>query len=148
MDNINFSIEISASPAKVWEKLWSEETYPIWTAAFDEGSRAKSDWLPGSRVLFLSGDGNGMIAEIDVVKPNEYMSFRHLGTYRNGEEDLESDSVKEWAGAMENYRLEDTGETTIVHVDVDVQPSDRAMMEKAFPDALVRLKQISEEDSE
>lgn len=148
MEKINFSIEIKASPEKVWEKLWSDETYPIWTAAFGEGGSAKSDWKQGSRILFLASNGDGMVAEIDVMRPYEYMSFRHLGAYHNGKEDLESENVKEWAGAMENYRLETTDEdTTIVHVDMDMLPSHKAQFEKMFPDALTRLRELAESDS-
>lgn len=143
---MNFSININASPEKVWESLWSDEGYRRWTAAFSPGSHAKSDWKEGSKVLFLDGQGSGMVSRVERNIPYEYMSFKHLGMVADGQEDTESDRVKEWAGATENYRLEKIGDTTKVHVDMDVTEQDKAQMEKAFPKALADLKEFAEND--
>ncbi len=147
MEKMNFSIEINATPEKVWESLWSDEGYRRWTAPFAPGSHAKSDWKEGSKVLFLSGEGSGMVSRVERNIPYEYMSFKHLGQVaEGGEEDTDSERVKEWAGAMENYRLEQVGDTTKLHVDVDVTEQDKPHMEKAFPSALSALKEMVETD--
>jgi uncharacterized protein YndB with AHSA1/START domain len=64
MEKLNFSIDIKAPIQKVWDTLWADETYRKWTAAFSEGSYAESDWNEGSRILFLSPAGDGMLARI------------------------------------------------------------------------------------
>lgn len=33
------------------------------------------------------------------------MSFKHLGTVKNGVEDFESEESRKWSGALENYHL-------------------------------------------
>ena len=105
MEKNEFKILIDAPPEKVWNVLWNDASYPQWTSAFAEGSKVETDWKEGSKVLFLDGKGQGMISIIAKKKPNEFMSFKHIGTVNNGVEDLDSPQTKEWAGALENYTL-------------------------------------------
>jgi hypothetical protein len=48
------------------------------------------------------------------------MSIEHLGMYDNGKEDFESVEVKKWAGAKENYTLNDLGGKTELVIDMDM----------------------------
>src|SRR5215216_1793804 len=105
MEKKRFKIAISAPKEKVWKLLWNDAGYRQWTSVFSEGSMAETDWEKGSKVLFLDGKGSGMVSRIADKVPNEYMSFEHLGIVENGVEDIKSEKVKEWAGAMENYTL-------------------------------------------
>ena len=105
MEKLHYDIAINATPEKVWKVLWTDQTYREWTSAFSEGSHAKTDWKEGSKVLFLDGTGQGMVSKIAANRPNEFMSFEHLGEIRDGNEDTTSEKVKEWAGAHENYTL-------------------------------------------
>jgi uncharacterized protein YndB with AHSA1/START domain len=75
MERQQFKTIIDALREKVWEILWGEETYPQWTSAFAEGSGVQTDWNKGSRVLFVDGNGEGMVSEIAEKIPNEFMSF-------------------------------------------------------------------------
>src|SRR4051794_34232958 len=59
MKKEKFSINIKASAKKVWQVLWSDATYRQWTSAFSEGSYAVSDWKQGSKIQFLSPNGDG-----------------------------------------------------------------------------------------
>src|SRR5512138_407966 len=100
MEKLNFSIKINAPREKVWKVLWDETLYKNWTSIFMEGSYAITDnWKEGTKVLFLAPGGNGMVSKVAVNKPNEFMSFEHLGEVKDGEEDTESEKVKGWAGA-------------------------------------------------
>src|SRR5437879_1722753 len=105
MDKKTFTITINAPREKVWSTLWDDATYREWTAAFAEGSWAKTDWKKGSKVLFLDGKNDGMVSTIADNKPNEFMSIKHLGIVKNGVEDTGSAESKEWSGALENYTL-------------------------------------------
>src|SRR5215470_7756455 len=105
MEKKEFKTTINASKEKIWAVLWNEETYQKWTSVFAEGSRAQTDWRKGSKVLFLDGNGSGMVSMINESIPNEFMSFKHLGEVKNGVEDITSDRIQQWAGAMENYTL-------------------------------------------
>ena len=105
METKQFKRTIAAPPEKVWSTLWDDATYREWTSVFAEGSRAETDWKKGSKVLFLDGKGSGMVSTILENKPNEFMSFKHLGIVKDGVEDTTSAETEEWANAVESYTL-------------------------------------------
>ncbi len=145
MKRKEYTVIIAAPQKRVWEVLWSDETYPTWTAPFSEGSYAETDWKEGSKVLFLGPNGNGMISRIKTRNEPTYMSIEHLGIIVDGKEDTSSEEVKDWAGAMENYTLEDKEGKTKLTVEVDIAEDHIDSFEKAFPQALQKVKELSEE---
>jgi hypothetical protein len=144
MERLQFKITIDAPREKVWETLWSEATYPVWTSPFAEGGSVKTDWKKGSKVLFLDGNNEGMVSMIAENIPNEIMSFRHLGTYSNGVEDLEEARKKGWSGAIENYNLRTQHGKTVLIIDQDVAEEHKAMFSEIWPKALQELKTLAE----
>ncbi|HSP11232.1 MAG TPA: SRPBCC domain-containing protein [Salegentibacter sp.] len=147
MERKNFTVVINAPRENVWEVLWSDETYPKWTATFSEGSRAESDWKEGSKVYFLNAEGEGMVALIDKRKDPEIMNFKHLGMIdKNGNEDLESEKVKPWAGSMENYLLEKENGKTQLTVNMDLNDEYKDYFLKTWPKALEKIKELAEND--
>jgi uncharacterized protein YndB with AHSA1/START domain len=107
MEQLHFSVNIDAPKEKVWEALWTKGKYETWTAVFSEGSTVETDWKEGSKILFTDGKGSGMVSKIAANKPNEYMSFKHLGEIKDGVEDTTSEKVKQWQGSHENYTLKE-----------------------------------------
>lgn len=145
MERKKFSSIINAPREKVWEILWGPETYPAWRAVFAEGSKAITDWEQGSKVLFLNGENEGMVSMIDRKKENELMSFKHIGMVdKEGHEDLESEKVRAWTGALETYRLEDQNGGTELIVEMDLADEYRAYFLETWPKALDKLKELSE----
>jgi hypothetical protein len=144
MKTLHFSTTINAPAEKVWKILWEDETYRKWTSAFHEGSYALSSWKEGARVHFLGPSGDGMYSEIAKLIPNEFMSFRHLGMMKGGKEQPETELSKQWAGAMENYTLKTSGNSTELSVAVDIADDHVEMFEGMFPKALAKVKDISE----
>lgn len=147
MEKKEFKISINASPEKVWNTLWSKVTYPLWTFPFSEGSRAETDWQKGSKALFLNPDNNGMTSEISDNIPNKFMSIKHLGSVRNGVEDMESELTREWAGAFENYRLNGVNGKTNLIVEIDVVEKYEESFEKTWPKALDLVKKYAEQSN-
>ena len=145
MERKTFKITIDTPREKVWKVLWDEATYPVWTEAFSEGSRAETDWQEGSKVLFLSSSGEGMVSRIQANQPYEFMSFEHLGEVKDGVEDTESEAVKKWAGAMENYSLEKVGEATELAVEMDIAEDHKDYFLTTWPKALEKVKKLAEE---
>ena len=150
METKNFSITIHASKEKVWQTLWDDATYREWTTAFIEGSWAKTDhFKKGSKVLFLDDKNDGMVSIVAENKPNEYMSFEHIGEAKKGVEDLESAKNQGWAGAHENYTLKATEGGTEVSIELDVDENAKQMVDyfmATWPKALSKLKEIAERD--
>jgi len=145
MKRRTFKTKINASKEKVWKVLWGDETYPKWTAPFMEGSRAETDWEQGGKIHFLGPDGNGMVARIKKSDPYSAMYFEHLGVVKDGVEDTESEKAKKWAGAEENYTLEKTDGKTELTVETDIAEEYLESFEKAWPEALLKVKELSEQ---
>jgi uncharacterized protein YndB with AHSA1/START domain len=145
MERITFSTLIHAPKEKVWDTLWNEDKYQTWTSIFAEGSHVKTDnWKEGSKVLFLDPEGNGMVSIVAANRPNEYMSFRHIGVMEKGAEDTTSDKVKAWAGAMENYILNESDGQTRLTVEMDISDAYKEYFLKTWPKALEKIKEIAE----
>lgn len=53
MTTLTYSIEINATPEKIWQTLWDEESYKVWTHVFSQGSYYKiSDFKKEIRFTF------------------------------------------------------------------------------------------------
>lgn len=67
---------------------------------------------------------------------------------KNGIEDTESEEVKSWAGAKENYRLSDEdGKTKLkVELDIDEKNDFKDYFLKTFPVALEKVKELAEKN--
>jgi len=144
MKNLNFSINIKSPKEKVWSVLWDDLTYRKWTSVFSPGSYAVSDWKEGSKVMFLSPNGEGMFSNIARLIPNELMSFKHLGTVKDGKEQPESEETKKWSGAMESYSVKETNGITELSVTMDVTEDFESYFRETFPKALGVVKDLSE----
>lgn len=144
MEKSKFEVTINASPESVWTVLWGDDTYPQWTAAFSPDSRAETDWKKGSKVLFLDASNQGMVSRIAENIPYKFLSIEHLGEVRNGVEDTESERVKAWAGAHENYTLEEIDGQTLLVIDMDINDEFAAMFNEIWPKALAKVKEIAE----
>ena len=145
MQRKQFEITINATPDRVWEVLWGDDSYRQWTSVFSEGSHAVSDWKKGSKVLFLDGQGSGMVSRIADIVPGRFMSFEHLGEMKDGVEDTMSEKVKQWAGAHENYTLIPIDGGTKLITDIDLDGEFVEMFSGIFPKALAKVKELAEQ---
>lgn len=140
---IHFETTIDAPRRKVWDVMLGPESFRAWTSEFMEGSHYQGSWEKGAAVRFLA-DNNGMSAVIAENRPYEFVSIKHVGFIQNGVEDTDSEAVRSWAPAYENYRLSDSGAGTRVEVEMDVTPDYEDDMLESWPRALARLKEICE----
>ena len=145
---IQFDATINAPVAKVWDFMIGQNTYPRWAAAFTEGSYYDGSWSEGSRIKFLAPSGDGMLAEIAESRLHEFISIRHIGFIFNGAEDTESESVRSWAPAYENYTFSAVDGGTKVVVDQDVLADFEQFLVDAWPKALDSLRQHCEGEGE
>jgi hypothetical protein len=85
-----------------------------------------------------------MISRVASNRPNEYMSFEHLGEIKDGVEDRDSKKIKEWAGAKENYTLTEAGGKTELKIDMDIVDEYKDMFAEMWPRALQKVKELAE----
>lgn len=149
MKKLTYTITIDAGAALVFSTMLERETYRQWTAAFDPSSDYEGSWQQGSKIYFLgpteNGKKQGMLAEIVAHIPNKFVSIRHYGMVDGDEEITDGPEIKEWAGALENYSFTEHDGKTTVQVDVDTEEDHVAYFEEAWPKALQKLKEISEQ---
>lgn len=145
METLSYEIEINAPKTKIWDILWSPETYSEWTKFFSPDSQMKSDWKIGGKTYFVDSSGNGMVATIGTLdEPNE-VTFNHLGMIQDGIEDTESKEVKEWSGAPERYFLiELDNGITKLQAEVQVSAEWKSTIDKGFSEGLKIVKELAE----
>jgi hypothetical protein len=129
--------------------MLDDSTYRVWTNAFGPGGYFKGSWEQGAKILFVgadpeSGKEAGMVSRIAENRPHEFLSIEHLGITNDGVEDTTSELARQWAPAHENYTFSEENGVTEVTVDVDVHEEQTAEFEKMWPEALGKLKEISE----
>lgn len=151
MKNLQFSINIKAPAAKVYNMMLgidNKSTYEQWTALFNPSSTYEGSWNKGSKILFVGvgedGKKGGMVSEIAENIPNQFVSIRHYGLVHGDIEITEGPDVEKWAGGLENYTFEENNGITKVTVDLDTSEDFTDYMNEAFPNALAKLKEISE----
>ena len=141
---LRFAESIQAAPGLVWEILLARPTYEAWTRPFSEGSTYEGTWGEGERIRFLGPGGNGMLSEVAVFRPAEFLSLRHIGEIRDGVEVPGLPASGGCAGPFENYTLTRAGDGTELVVEVDVETKYEAFMNEAFPKALAILRELCE----
>ncbi len=148
MNTIRKTIFINVPREKVWDTMLSEDTYRQWSGAFHEGSYYKGSWDEGSKILFLGpnedGTEGGMASIVKENRLHEFISVQPVAEIKQGIEDSESDSAKQWLGGRENYTFADKDGGTELTIEMDVPESYEEMMEKMWDKALAKLKEISE----
>lgn len=128
--------------------MLEDSTYREWTKVFNEGSYYKGDWSEGSKILFLgpdpeTGKEGGMVAYIKENRLHEYISIEHFGFIEDGIESQQAD----WAPSYENYTFTDQGDSTLLEVDMDIDEKWADEMNAMWPQALERLKELSEQSA-
>ena len=63
---------------------------------------------------------------------------------KDGDEDTQSEEVKKWQGAKENYLLTESNGKTRLQVEMDIAEEYMDYFEKTFPKALKNVKQLAE----
>lgn len=150
MVTLQFSKEIKAPAQKVWDTLWSPDTYLKWTKAFnpeDAGGSIQSDWQVGGKTLFLDSKGSGMTSTIKSIKEPYDVVFEHRGEVTDGKEDTTSEKVKDWTGSLEEYHLSENNGITTLKASVQTAAEWEAHMKNAFAKGLEEIKKLSEQEN-
>jgi uncharacterized protein YndB with AHSA1/START domain len=145
MQKISFSTTVHATKEKVWNCLWDIHHYQTWTSVFAEGSTVQTDnWKEGSKIIFGDGKGSGMVSTIAANRPNEFMSFRHLGILKDGVEVTSEENTSSWNGSMENYTLTGDKDSSTLTVEMDTVDEYKDYFMKTWPEAMQKIKGLAE----
>lgn len=147
MENLVFDTVINASKEKIWDVLWSPQTYGEWTKFFSPGSQMKTDWEIGGKTYFVNAEGEGMVSTIDSMEKPDQIVFKHLGMVdKEGNEDTQSKEVMEWNGAFEKYFLIGLEDGTVkLQAEVQIDSQWKDDMVNGFTQGLEVIKKLSEQ---
>ena len=140
MKKLEFTIEINAPKEKVWQALWQDENYRIWTSVFQPGSYAESDFLKGSKFRFLNPEEDGVWGEIVEMIPNEKMYFLHKGEVHKGI----NQPAAYGDDAIENYELKEIDGRTELKAMLNAPEDFVEYFVTSIPKSLEKVKQIAE----
>ncbi len=150
MAKLHYSVAINAPKHKVWHVMLDDQTYRVWTAAFQPNSYYEGKWEKGCNIKFVAEDNgkiSGMYGRIVEITLYEYVSIEYLGEIVYGKLSTDENEARNWIGAHENYRfIEENGVTTIqVELTSENMGNEMAdMFEGMWPKALEKLKELSE----
>ncbi|MBK7763482.1 MAG: SRPBCC domain-containing protein [Bacteroidetes bacterium] len=160
MKKLQFKVIINAPASKVYDIMLGingKSTYEQWTALFNPTSTYEGIWDKGNKILFVGvdekGEKGGMVSRIADIIPNQFVSIQHYGLFKAGEEITEGPEVEKWANGFENYSFEENNArldeavgqgTTTLTVDLDTTEDFVDYMNKTYPKALEKLKEICE----
>ena len=151
MKKLQFKVSINAPAKKVYDLMLgisNKSSYEQWTTMFNPTSTYEGSWDKGSKILFVGtdekGEKGGMVAEISENIPDSFVSIRHYGLLKDNAEITEGPEVEKWANGFENYTFEENKGITTVTVDLDTTEDFLDYMNKTFPKALAKLKEVCE----
>lgn len=142
MKELQYKIQINAPKEKVWETLWSDDTFGQWAGLIDPGTYMIGDLKEGEEIQFLSAEnGYGVTSLVEKCIPNEYLFLRHeADTKESGEETRE----KQWTGGKETYSLHEENGITTLEFTVDIPEELVEIMNESYPKAFDKIKELAE----
>lgn len=151
MKRLKYKVSIESPVSVVYDHmlgLSKKSTYEEWTSIFSPTSTYEGKWDSGSKILFVSvddkGETAGMVSRILANDINQFVSIQHYGMLKSGEEITEGPEVDEWVGSLENYSFVEEDGITIVSIEIDAAEEHEEYMDKLYPNALLKLKEICE----
>ena len=149
MKKLEFKTVINVPQQKVWETMLDPTTYKEWVNVSWPGSYFEGTWKKGEDVKFISPGQGGTKATLVDVKPHEFILAKHVAVINaDGSEDRKSDVAAGWIGTTERYTFTKLGKnSTELKVEVDANPEWEQMFNEGWPNALEKLKEVSERDN-
>lgn len=140
MKKLLYSIEIAATPEKVWETLWNKDSYKIWADHLAKGSYYEGTMAEGTKVHIYDPERNGMYNLVEKNIPNREMSFKNLGWIMNGEE-----VPQDFGGSGNSYLLDKTENGTKLSISIDAKEEYVSFYDAKMNAALEQVKALAEE---
>ena len=148
MTNLEYSIEVKANKAHVWNTMLEPGKYEYWVKAFSEGSRFEGKWEQGATVRFVDPNMGGTKAILEIFDPHNCILAKHIAIITDdGRVETYSEVAKQWIGTIEKYEfLEHEGKTTL-KIEMKTHPAFVEMFDSCWPKALENIKLLCEDQS-
>ncbi|MGI2934000.1 SRPBCC family protein [Vibrio diabolicus] len=148
MLTLNYYVEISATPQRVWEVLTDAELYKRWAQAFSPQSQFDGIWEEGQDITFFDPDMGGTRATIDIVQPQQHLEFHHIAIFNpDNRQQLDGDLASKWIGSREIYQIDTNSDRLLLNVTIHTHSDFVSMFNHGWEIALPLIKAISEEQA-
>ena len=140
MKFLEFEIQINATPEKVWETLFTQDSYKKWASAMNEGTYFEGNWEVGSIMKFLDPQNNGMYNLVTENIRFKVLGMKHLGWILKGEL-----SPQNWDDSTLNYILEPSENGTLLKGTVNSLDEFVEFFNSKYPQNFEHIKRLAEE---
>ena len=140
MKLLEYTIQINATPEKVWEVLFTQDNYKTWASAMNEGTYFEGTWEEGTIMKFLDPKNNGMYNLVEKNIPNKQLSMKHLGWILEGEL-----SPQDWEDSTLDYILEPNENGTLLIGKVNSLDEFVDFFNSKYPKNFENIKNLAEE---
>ena len=140
MKFLEFEIQINATPEKVWETLFTQDSYKKWASAMNEGTYFEGNWEVGSIMKFLDPQNNGMYNLVTENIRFKVLGMKHLGWILKGEL-----SPQNWEDSTLNYILEPSENGTLLKGTVNSLDEFVEFFNSKYPQNFENIKRLAEE---
>lgn len=139
MKFLEFEIQINATPEKVWETLFTQDSYKKWASAMNEGTYFEGNWEVGSIMKFLDPQNNGMYNLVTENIRFKVLGMKHLGWILKGEL-----SPHNWEDSTLNYILEPSENGTLLKGTVNSLDEFVEFFNSKYPQNFEHIKRLAE----
>ena len=140
MKFLEFEKQINATPEKVWETLFTQDSYKKWASAMNEGTYFEGNWEVGSIMKFLDPQNNGMYNLVTENIRFKVLGMKHLGWILKGEL-----SPQNWEDSTLNYILEPSENGTLLKGTVNSLDEFVEFFNSKYPQNFEHIKRLAEE---
>lgn len=140
MKQLVFITQINATPEKVWDVLFTQDSYRKWSSAMNEGTYFEGNWEEGTIMKFLDPKNNGMYNLIYKNIPNKTLKMKHLGWILEGEL-----SPQDWEESTVTYHLENNEDGTLLTAEVISLDEFVDFFNSKYPKNFELIKKLAEE---
>ena len=140
MKFLEFEIQINATPEKVWETLFTQDSYKKWASAMNEGTYFEGNWEVGSIMKFLDPQNNGMYNLVTENIRFKVLGMKYLGWIMKGEL-----SPQNWEDSTLNYILEPSENGTLLKGTVNSLDEFVEFFNSKYPQNFEHIKRLAEE---
>ena len=140
MKFLEFEIQINATPEKVWETLFTQDSYKKWASAMNEGTYFEGNWEVGSIMKFLDPQNNGMYNLVTENIRFKVLGMKNLGWILKGEL-----SPQNWEDSTLNYILEPSENGTLLKGTVNSLDEFVEFFNSKYPQNFEHIKRLAEE---
>lgn len=141
MKLLEFTTQISATPEKVWNVLFTQDYYGKWSSAMNPGTYFEGNWEEVSIMKFLDQKNNGMYNLVEINKENQLLRMKHLGWIMDGEL-----SPQGWEDSTVTYIIEPNDNGTLLKAEVNYLDEFIEFFNTKYPQNFELIKNLSESE--